>query len=120
MLTSASIPDITEALALTLNEQNTYVGIGDSDAPESIAQTDLQATTNKLRKLINSGSIAINGDTITMAATFNADDANYAWKEFAVFKNNVMIARKVKNNGTKLQGQTWVIEVELKLAASAT
>jgi hypothetical protein len=95
------------------------IGVGDSTTAESATQTDLQATTNKTYKGMDSGyPTSGTGQQAVFKATFGGSDANYSWNEF-VIKNatsGVCLNRKVSNQGTKASGQTWVITVTLSLA----
>jgi hypothetical protein len=95
------------------------IGVGDSTATESATQTDLQATTNKTYKGMDSGyPTSGTGQQAVFKATFSGSDANYSWNEF-VIKNStsgICLNRKVSNQGTKASGQTWVITVTLSLS----
>ena len=95
------------------------IGVGDSTTAESATQTDLQATTNKTYKGMDSGyPTSGTGQQAVFKATFGGSDANYSWNEF-VIKNatsGVCLNRKVSNQGTKASGQTWTITVTLSLA----
>jgi len=95
------------------------IGVGDSTTAESATQTDLQATTNKTYKGMDSGyPTSGTGQQAVFKATFGGSDANYSWNEF-VIKNatsGICLNRKVSNQGTKASGQTWVITVTLSLS----
>ena len=95
------------------------IGVGDSTVAESATQTDLQATTNKTYKGMDTGyPTSGTGQQAVFKATFGGTDANYAWQEF-VIKNStsgICLNRKVSNQGTKASGQTWVITVTLSLS----
>jgi hypothetical protein len=95
------------------------IGVGDSTTAESATQTDLQATTNKTYKAMDSGyPTSGTGQQAIFRATFGGSDANYAWQEF-VIKNStsgICLNRKVSNQGTKASGQTWAITVTLSLS----
>jgi hypothetical protein len=63
---------------------------------------------------MDSGYPQVSGNTVTYRATFGTGDANFAWNEWGLFNGatgGVMLNRVVEYNGTKLSGQTWVLEV---------
>lgn len=100
---------------------NARIGVGDSATAFNSAQTDLQGA-NKLRKTMESGYPIVSGNTITFKATFGINDANFAWNEWGVFNaatGGTMLNRVVEYNGTKLQGQTWIFEVNLAINIGA-
>lgn len=93
-----------------------YIGVGDSTTAFAATQTDLQAATNKYRKGMDTGYPQRVDNTLTFSATFLGTDANYDWNEWAVFNastDGVMLNRLVEDNGTKVSGQTWVMEVDI-------
>lgn len=105
---------------------NAYLGVGDSTTAAANTQTDLQATTNKLRKAMDasypqhtdsaSNSAAM---SITFRSTFGTSDANFAWQEWAVFNASTagrMLNRKVESLGTKVNTATWTLTLTLSLA----
>ncbi len=103
---------------------NAYLGVGDSTTAAADTQTDLQAATNKLRKLNTSVShtdstSAGGAKTITYATTFTTSDANFAWQEWGLFNASSggrMLNRKVESLGTKTSAGTWVLTIGLSLA----
>jgi hypothetical protein len=99
---------------------NSYIGVGDSNTAESASQTDLQASTNKLRKGMNSGYPTYGtNQKMVFQADFGSSDANYDWNEFAVFNastGGTMLNRKVSSQGTKASGQTWTLTLEITLS----
>lgn len=110
---------ITGASNALFNNANARIGVGDSDAAFSASQTDLQASSNKVRKGMDSGYPQVNGNKITFRATFGPSDANFAWKEWGVFNaasGGTMLNRVVEYNGTKVSGQTWVFQVTLTIS----
>lgn len=95
------------------NHSNSYIGVGDSLAAFSVTQTDLQASTNKLRKPMDSSFPTISGVVLTFQGTFNPSDANYDWNEWGVFDSSsggIMLTRKIGYLGTKTNTQTWVLQ----------
>lgn len=97
---------------------NAYIGVGDSDTAFAATQTNLQAVTNKLRKAMDATYPQRTDNAIVYKSTFGTSDANFTWKEWAVFNHasaGTMANRKVEANGTKLSGQTWIFEVTLTI-----
>jgi hypothetical protein len=97
---------------------NCYLGVGDSTTAFSAAHTDLQAATNKLRKLATTVSRA-NG-VLTLVTTFGTTEANWAWEEVGVFNAsvaNTMVARKVSSLGTKTSASSWQLTYTATVSA---
>lgn len=102
------------------DNSNAYLGVGDSSTAASAGQTDLQASTNKLRKAMNvSYPTYGTSQKATWQSDFGSSEANYAWEEFAVFNassSGTMLNRKVSAQGTKTAGQTWTLSLEITLS----
>lgn len=100
------------------------IGVGDSTTAEAPTQQDLAASTNKLRKAVDSVTHTDNTTSsanaqVVFAATFGSSDANFAWQEWGVFNaasGGRMLNRKVESLGTKASGSTWVLTITLSLA----
>lgn len=95
-----------------------WLGVGDSTTAFSAGQTDLQASTNKLRKALDGGYPSLATNVITLAATFATTEANFAWQEWATFNAasaGTMVNRKVESLGTKTSSQSWTLTVTLTL-----
>lgn len=98
------------------NNANAYIGVGDSTTAFAAGQTDLQASTNKLRKAMDATYPSGGSNVITFRSTFGTSDANFAWNEWGVFNGssgNTMLNRKVESLGTKTNTQTWQFTVTL-------
>lgn len=98
------------------NNANTYIGVGDSTTAFAASQTDLQASTNKLRKAMDATFPSGSSNVITFRSTFATTDANYAWQEWGIFNASTagtMLSRKVESLGTKTSAQTWQFTVVL-------
>lgn len=98
------------------NAANAHIGVGDSNTAFAAAQTDLQASTNKLRKSMDASYPTRVGRVLTWRATFGISEANFAWEEWGVFNassGNDMLARVVESLGTKPNTQSWQITVQL-------
>jgi hypothetical protein len=99
-----------------------YVCVGDSSAAFAATQTDLQAATNKFRKIVDEGYPTCIGNLLAFKSTFTSAEANFDWREWGISNGAaagsgvVMLNRLVENNGTKVAGQTWVFEGDLTIA----
>lgn len=103
-----------------LDATNCHVGVGDSAVAFAAAQTDLQAATNKLRKLVNSAP-SRTGNVLTYVAAFGSAEANFVWAEFAGFDAataGTMAFRNVAALGTKASGSTWTLTTSQTWASS--
>lgn len=106
--------------ATAFDNTNAYIGVGDSTTAESASQTDLQASTNKTYKAMAATYPQVSAQTITFQSVFGTSDANYAWQEFTVANGSSGTAknlnRKVSNQGTKVSGQTWTVQLTITLS----
>jgi hypothetical protein len=114
---------------ITPGQANTYydvnnaaLGVGDSSTAVASGQTDLQAATNKLRKLVTGAPTAV-GNVLTFVTTFGAAEANYVWAEIGLFNSptaatGTMLSRLVTAMGTKASGSSWTVTYTLTIAAS--
>ncbi len=119
---------ITEALKLiaglpadAYSNTNAYLGVGDSNTAAAAAQTGLQAGSNKAYAAMASGYPSVSAQTVTWRAVFGSGAANFAWKEFTV--NNTSsddtgdnLNRKVSDQGTKVSGQVWTLDLQITLS----
>ena len=97
------------------------LGVGDSSTAYSAAQTDLQASTNKSRKLVT--SLSESSGVVTAVASWGTSDGNYEWIEWGSFNSSsggTMLQRKVESPslGTKTSAQTWTLTATLTFAAA--
>jgi fatty acid/phospholipid biosynthesis enzyme len=107
---------INDATTVEFDNANAKIGVGDSTTAFAVAQTDLQAAANKFRKAMDATFPTIAGNAITFRSTYIGTEANWAWNEWAVFNAaaaGTMLQRMVEYNGTKLAGQTWVLQVTI-------
>lgn len=123
-LTNAGRDLIAQALlgeAVTaFNAANAYLGVGDSATAFAATQTDLQASTNKLRKAMESAYPSRVGNALTFRALFGTSVGNFAWNEWGVFNGaaaGTMLNRKVESLGTKTSAQSWQFTVTLTVVA---
>lgn len=104
------------------DNSNAHIGVGDSSTAAALTQTDLQASTNKLRKAMDAtypshtDGTGSGGASVVFRSTFGASDANFAWQEWALFNASStgrMLNRKVTSLGTKANPAVWVFSVTL-------
>lgn len=116
MVASATTPATTP-----FSNTNSYIGVGDSSTAYAAGQTDLQATTNKMRKGMDSTYPQVATNVLTFRSTFATTDANWAWNEWGVFNAGTagtMLNRKVESLGTKTNAQTWQFTVTLTVTTA--
>lgn len=96
-----------------------HIGAGDSSTAAAASQTDLQASTNKVRKAMDATYPSISAQSLLLKSTFTTSDGNWAWQEWGVFNASsagTMLNRRVVSLGTKTSSATWVFTVTLTLA----
>ena len=116
---------LTGGVAVTaFDNANSRLGVGDSTTAEAATQTDLQASTNKLRKVVDAtypqhtdGTGAASNAQVVVRATFIAGEAEWGtgWQEVAWFNAATagrMMNRKVVNLGVK-SGGSWTLQGSL-------
>ena len=123
-LTNAARDLIAQALIgeafTSFANANARIGVGDSSIVFGASQTDLQASTNKLRKAMEAAYPTRAGNALTFRSIFGTSEANFAWNEWGVFNAasaGQMLNRKVEALGTKTSAQTWQLTVDLTLNA---
>jgi hypothetical protein len=99
------------------NNASAQIGVGDSNTAANASQTDLQASTNKTYKGMESGYPTSTTQKVTFKASFGDSEANYAWNEWVVKQSTSgkCLNRKVESLGTKASG-TWTLEVNITLS----
>jgi hypothetical protein len=103
------------------NNANAYIGVGDSSTAFAASQTDLQASSNKLRKAMDTTYPTLAANVLTFRSTFGTAEANFAWNEWGVFNGSsggTMLNRKVESLGTKTSAQSWQITATITLGVS--
>jgi hypothetical protein len=101
------------------NNANSYLGVGDSSTAAAIGQTDLQASTNKLRKAMDATFPSVATNVVTFKSTFATGDANFAWAEWATFNASTagtMLNRKVESLGTKTSAASWALTITITIS----
>jgi hypothetical protein len=64
------------------NAANSYIGVGDNNGGTTAfasSQTDLAASTNRLRKVVDGAPTQPAANTMRWVATFGTSDANFEW-----------------------------------------
>ncbi len=101
------------------NNANAYLGVGDSATAWNTTQTDLQAATNKIRKVMKATYPVTGTKKQTFQSDFATGDANWVWNEWGIFNAvsgaTSILSRKVESLGTKASG-TWTLTVDFSLS----
>lgn len=114
---------ITEVLKLAAGQAATAFGtgarlcVGDSSTATTAGMTDLQASSNKFRQVVD-GAPVVSTNSITFVATFGTSSANYVWAEVGVANASVagaMWSRTVQALGTKSSAASWVLNWTLSM-----
>ena len=95
---------------------NAYICVGDSSTAFNASHTDLQASTNKLRKDLDNGFPSRTNNQLSFQATFGTSEANFAWNEWGVANAasaGTLLNRKVESLGTKTSAQVWQFTVTI-------
>lgn len=103
----------------TFSNANAHLGVGDDNTAAAAGQTDLQASSNKLRKAMDSTYPQVSGAVITFRSTFGTSDANFHWQEWIAVNHasaGTALNRKVADLGTKTSAGSWVLTVTITLA----
>lgn len=131
-LTNAGLTRITNLIIGTGSTQaatntSSRIGVGDSTTTFATSQTDLQASTNKYFKVMDSTYPSVSVGVITFKSTFATGDANFAWQEWGVdigtptvssgsTVNATLLNRKVTSLGTKTSAASWAFTVTITLS----
>lgn len=105
----------------TYANANAYIGVGDSTQAFAATDTDLIASSNKLRVGMDSTYPTLATNVITFRSTFSTSQANFAWQEWGVFNassSGTLLCRKVESLGTKANTQSWQFTVDITIAAA--
>ncbi len=100
------------------NNANARLGVGNSSAGESAAQTGLQGASQAYAKML-SGFPSRAAQTVTWKSSYGPDEANFAWNEMCVTNASGTggqdLNRKVSAQGTKTSGQNWTLQLDVTL-----
>ena len=104
--------------ATLFDTANAHIGVGDSAVGFLDTHTNLQAVTNKLRKVVDSAP-GFGTNVATFVSTFSTSEANWAWQEWGIFNHvstGTMLCRKVESLGTKTSAQSWQITATITVS----
>jgi hypothetical protein len=109
---------LTGTAITAFSNANARIGVGDSTTAAAASQTDLQAATNKLRKVMDATFPSRAAQTTSWKSSFTSAEANFAWQEWAIFNAasgaTSMLNRKVESLGTKSTG-TWTLQGDVTI-----
>lgn len=106
----------------TYANANTYIGVGDSSTAAAAGQTDLQASTNRFKRVMDATFPSRSGQTLTFRTTYATSEANFAINEAGVFNGGpafatgTMLNRIVQSLGTKTSATTLQVTVTLTIS----
>lgn len=101
------------------DNSNAYIGIGDSSTAVAASQTDLQASTNKVRKAMDATYPSRSGQTMTWRCTFSTSEGNFSIQEAAIFNASsagTMLNRLLAALGTKTSATTLQVTATLTIS----
>ena len=95
----------------------TTIGVGDSTTAAAAGQTDLQASSNKTFKTIQSSDYVYTRPTLFVSVDFGYSEANYTWNEVCLKDNNsVLVARQVDSSPlAKTTSKRAIVEWQLSI-----
>ncbi len=104
------------------------IGVGDSSTSPAATQTNLQASSNKLRVgmsatyPIHVDGVISGSASIVFQGSFSSGQANFAWNEAALFNSTTDGVGRMLNRlapgggfGTKASG-TWTLQIQVVLS----
>ena len=93
------------------------IGVGDSTTTAALAQTDLQAVTNKYWKDISADGRVYVNPTLYVSTDFGYSEANYTWNEIGLRdNNNALVARQIDGSPlVKTSSKRAIVEWQLTL-----
>ena len=109
---------VFDGTGVLFDNTNAFIGVGDTATAFAATQTDLAASTNKLRKGMDATFPQRAANVLTFKSTFVSAEANFAWAEWAIFNASTagtMMSRLVQSLGTKTAGSTWVLTATITL-----
>lgn len=122
-LTNAGRDAIASAIVAdsftAFSNANAHIGSGDSNTAFAASQTDLQASSNKLRKAMEATYPQRTDNVLTFRSLFGTSDANWDWEEWGIFNDDtagVMLTRKAESLGSKTSAQSWLLTTTLTVA----
>lgn len=107
--------------ATPFDNKNAQIGVGNDTTPENANQTGLMASSTKFYKKVEAGYPQVSGRTITYKATYDTNEANFAWNEFSIVNGvgvgNTALNRKVQSLGTKVTG-IWSLQITISVTSN--
>lgn len=106
----------------TFANGNTYIGVGDSSTAAAASQTDLQASTNRFKRVMDATFPSRSGQTLTFRTTFATSEANFAINECGVFNGGpafatgTMLNRIASALGTKTSATTLQLTITVTVS----
>lgn len=99
-----------------LDLTNGRMCVGDSTTAAAIGQTDLQASTNKIRQVFDAAPTR-SGNVAQYVSTFAAGVGTFTWNEAGLANGaaGVLVSRFVQSFGAKGAGTQWVLTVSVTL-----
>lgn len=101
---------------------NAYIGIGDSTTAAAAGQTDLQASTNRVKADMDATFPSRSGQTLSFRCTFGTSEGNFPIQEAAVFNGGpafatgTMFNRVVQNLGSKTNLSTLQVTLTITIS----
>lgn len=101
---------------------NAYIGIGDSSTAAAASQTDLQASTNRVKAAMDATYPSRSGQTLSFRCTFSTSQGNFSIQEAGVFNGGpsfgtgTMFNRVVSSLGTKTSATTLQVTVTITIS----
>jgi hypothetical protein len=108
----AALLDLLKGTGTLFDNTNAFLGVGDSSTAFAVAQTDLQAASNKTRVAMDATFPSRSGQVMTWKSTFASGVGNFQWSECALFNassSGTMLSRIVQAMGTKVSGTSWTL-----------
>lgn len=90
-------------------ESNLAVGVSTNNAAFNPADAALGGT--EYYQPVTGGSLVVAAPSVSMTAAFAPEVANFTWNCWGIRGNNILLNRVVEANGTKLNTQTWSIDI---------
>jgi hypothetical protein len=111
---------LTGGTATAFSNANAYIGVGDSNTAASASQTGLQASTNKAYVGMEANYPSVSNQTVTARSVFGSGVGNFSWQEMTFANGNSdsskNLNRKVSDQGTKVSGQIWTIDLAITIS----
>lgn len=99
-----------------------YIGIGDNNTAAAAGQTDLQAATNRFKRVMDATYPSRSGQTLTFRTTFATSEGNFSIQEAGIFNGGpafaigTMLNRIVQNLGTKTSATTLQVTITVTIS----